>query len=352
MTQSRTILNLLDFTDAFNDDLKRPRGVDGDIQASLGLLVLDWITDSGMPEAKYDADSAALFLQTSATGVRVDPSLALEFLDRLAANDPEAVDRVLVDEPEGIDTLLIQFRAWQGDQERSAAMLDDINALWFGNDEDFTTTSGGIVSLEIASSITQSQTRSIITIIVVALVILVVFLWITQGQPALGVIAVTPIALVLVWVLVGCWARWRSWTFPTTWSPRLSRRFRSALASTYTIHVIHRYKEEYAELQDPEAAAGRTLATTGSALIGSALTTALDFRVLVFSPLTPFQQFGLLTAIAIVYALIAAVLVVPPAMIVWGAYQNLRLRQAVERAQTELDGQQQHPIGAHHRPAT
>ena len=50
VTQSRTILNLLDFTDAFNDDLRRPRGVDGDIQASLGLLAPDWITDNGTPE--------------------------------------------------------------------------------------------------------------------------------------------------------------------------------------------------------------------------------------------------------------------------------------------------------------
>ncbi len=104
----------------------------------------------------------------------------------------------------------------------------------------------------------------------------------------------------------------------------------------YTIHVIHRYKEEFAHLRDPEAAASRTLATTGSALIGSALTTAVGFGVLVFSPLTPFQQFGVVTAITIAYALVAAVLVVPPAMIVWGAYQNLRLRHAVERARTEL----------------
>lgn len=79
--------------------------------------------------------------------------------------------------------------------------------------------------------------------------------------------------------------------------------------------------------------------TTGSALIGSALTTALGFEVLAFAPLTPFQQFGMLTAITIVYALIAAVLVVPPAMIVWGAYQNLRLRHAVERAQAELESE-------------
>ena len=39
------------------------------------------------------------------------------------------------------------------------------------------------------------------TALAVALVILVIFFWVTQGQPALGVIAVGPIALVLVWVL-------------------------------------------------------------------------------------------------------------------------------------------------------
>ena len=56
-----------------------------------------------------------------------------------------------------------------------------------------------------------------------------------------------------------------------------------------------------------------------------------------FSPLTPFQQFGIVTAITIAYALVAAVLVVPPAMIVWGAYQNLRLRSMVERLWEDLD---------------
>ena len=74
----------------------------------------------------------------------------------------------------------------------------------------------------------------------------------------------------------------------------------------------------------------------GSALLGSALTTALGIGVLVFSSLTLFQQFGLLTAITIVYALIAAVVVVPPLMVVWAAYQNHRLRAALARAGHEL----------------
>ena len=46
---------------------------------------------------------------------------------------------------------------------------------------------------------------------------------------------------------------------------------------------------------------------TGSALLGSALILALGFGMLIFSSLTPFQQFGIVTAITIAYALIAAV---------------------------------------------
>ena len=66
------------------------------------------------------------------------------------------------------------------------------------------------------------------------------------------------------------------------------------------------------------------------------LTTALGFGVLIFSSLTPFQQFGIVTAITIAYALIAAVVVVPPAMILWAAYQNYRLQSTAARAKREL----------------
>ena len=331
VTEARTILNLLDFTDAFQDDLRRPVGVVGGVQGSVGLLVLDWITDSGSPGDKFDAELATLFEEAS-VGVRVDPLVAQTFLDRLAELDPEAVQRVLVNNPDGADALLIQFRALAGDQGRTAAMLEDINGLWFGEADEFTATSGSITSLAIVDVIQESQSEAIVTTIAAALVILTIFFWVTQGQPALGFIAVGPIVLVLVWVL-GTMALL---DIPYNVVTALITALSIGIGVDYTIHVIHRYKEEFAHLRDPEAAASRTLATTGSALIGSAMTTALGFGVLIFSPLTPFQQFGIVTAITIAYALIAAVLVVPPAMIVWGAYQNLRLRQAVERARTEL----------------
>ena len=42
-------------------------------------------------------------------------------------------------------------------------------------------------------------------------------------------------------------------------------------------------------------------------------------------------------AITIAYSLIVSVLLVPPAMTIWGAYQNMRLRSMVQNWGTELD---------------
>ncbi len=71
--------------------------------------------------------------------------------------------------------------------------------------------------------------------------------------------------------------------------------------------------------------------------MGSALTTALGLGVLIASPLAAPQQFGITAAITILYSLIVSVVLVPPAMTVWGAYQNMRLRSMVTRMADELD---------------
>ena len=330
ITDDRNIRNILDFTHAFNDDLRRPEGVAGDIQSSLGLLLADWITDQGAPGDKFDAQLRAM--ATTANAFRLDPGQIQAIIDRLNELDPEGFAQVAVDDPDGTDTLLIRFEALAGDQERTERMLDDISGLWFGNDEEFTATSGDIIGLEVVDTMTSSQTASIITTVLAALIILSLFFWVTEGRPALGFIAVAPIVLVLLWVL-GTMALLG---IPYNVITALITALSVGIGVDYTIHIIHRYEEEFAHTHDPEAAARRTLGTTGSALLGSALTTALGFGVLIFSSLTPFQQFGIVTAITIAYALIAAVVVVPPAMIIWAVYQQYRMRIAAVHARRRM----------------
>ena len=291
----------------------------------------DWITDSGEPGDNYDPELAALFQEASA-GVQLDPELMQEFLDRLEARDP-AVASSLVNDPDGIDAILFQIPTYTDDPQATRDLQGDIEALWFGDDDSIVATSLSIISVTVTDAITDRQTEAISTTVAVALGILAIFFWVTLRQPVLALIAVGPIVLVLIWVLGTMALLGIPYTLITSIITALS----IGIGVDYTIHMIHRYREEFSHSRNPEKAAIRTLATTGSALLGSALTTALGLGVLVASPLAASQQFGITAAITIGYSLIVSILVVPPAMTVWGAYQNMRLRSMVEHLWDELD---------------
>jgi predicted RND superfamily exporter protein len=216
--------------------------------------------------------------------------------------------------------MLIQFNAFTGDQDRTAQMVDDIEGLWFGPREQIVATSGDIVALEVTTAMTDSQSTSIAITMVAALIVLMLFFWATEFKPMLAVIAVVPILLVLLWVLGTMTLLGIPYNVITALITALS----IGIGVDYTIHIIHRFTEEVDHGRTLLDATKTTLTTTGSALTGSALTTALAFAVLLFSPLVPFRQFGLVTGITILYALIVSVVVVPPMLIVWAAYHQWR----------------------------
>ncbi len=198
-TETRPLLNLHDLTTAFQDGELRPSAAAGPIQSSFELLVHDWTDDSGEPGDRYDPELDALFGEATA-GLQLDPVLMQEFVDKLEAKEP-AVGRLLVNDPEGIDAILIQFPTYSGDATRTKAIQEDIEALWFGDDDALTATSESIISVTVTDAITERQTEAIITTIAAALTVLAVFFWVTVRQPALAIIAVGPIVLVLISVL-------------------------------------------------------------------------------------------------------------------------------------------------------
>ncbi len=330
-TETRTLLNLRDLTAAFADEESRPAAAAGPIQASYELLVRDWIHDSGQPGDKYDSELAALFQEASA-GLRLDAGLMQEFLNRLQSLDP-TLSYLLVNDPAGTDAMLIQFPAYSGDTNQAKQIQESLEDLWIGDDNAIAATSEGIIGITITDAITERQTEAITTTIAVALGVLALFFWITVRQPVLSVIAVGPIVLVLISVL-GTMALL---DIPYSLVTSIITALSVGIGVDYTIHVIHRYREEYARGRDPEQAAIRTLATTGSALLGSALTTALGLGALIASPLLASQQFAIAASITILYSLLVSILLVPPAMTIWGAYQNVRLRSKVKRWADELD---------------
>ncbi len=330
-TQTRTLLNVREFEHAFDNPSRRPSAAAGPVLASYELLIRDWTTDSGEPGDKYDAEIARRFQEASA-GIEIDQAEMQGILDAIEAKDP-ALSRILVNNPDGIDALLLQFPAYTGNPAATKHLQDEIEARWFGEDDTITVTSEAVISFAVTDAIRDTQTESIGATVAVAIGVLGIFFWVTVRQPALALIAVGPTVLVMISVLGTMALLGIPYTLVTSIITALS----IGIGVDYTIHVIHRYREEYAHVRDPQTAAVRTLATTGSALLGSALTTALGLGVLIASPMLALQQFGITAAITIAYSLIVSILVVPPAMTVWGAYQNMRLRSMVRLWEEELD---------------
>ena len=329
-TETRTLLNVADLSAAFSDE-RRPAAAAGPLAPTYESIVRDWTHDSGEAGDKYDPELAALFTRASA-GVQLDAALMAEFLDRLGERDPNLAG-VLVNDPDGIDAILLQFPTYTDDPESATVVQEEIEALWSGDDDAITATALSILQVTIRDHITSGQTEAIVTTVVVALAVLTLFFWVTLRRPVLGFVAVSPIVLVLIWVL----GTMRLLDIPYSLITSIITALSIGIGVDYTIHLIHRYQEEFARARNPEQAAVRTLATTGSALLGSALTTALGFGVLVLSPLDGIQQFGVTSAITIGYSLVVSILVVPPAMTVWGAYENMRLRSTVQKLWDDLD---------------
>ena len=78
-----------------------------------------------------------------------------------------------------------------------------------------------------------------------------------------------------------------------------------------TTHMWRRFEVELQKRGDHWGALKEALDTTGVALMLSATTTMAGFAVLLFSPMPIIQDFGLITAITVLFSLVLALMVLP-----------------------------------------
>lgn len=330
ITSDRTLRNMLDLSEGLEDPVQQPDAVASDVNSSLGVFFEELPLET-------QAEIAALNVGTDNPLV-IPPDIVQASLDIMEASDPEGFAAVVAygDGDTG-DRTLVQFDALSGDADATGALIGDIEGLWLGPDEEVASLSGQIIGLEVSDSLTDSQGTSIVLTILAAVFVLLVFFWITEFRPMLAVLSVLPIGLVLIWVLGTMALLGYSYNVITAMITALS----IGIGVDYTIHVTHRFVEEREHgshsLSD---ALSKVMTTTGGALIGSALTTALGFLVLVFAPVPPMGQFGVLTAITVVYALIASIVVLPPMLVIWAAYHDWRAEHVtgLERTRVEEAG--------------
>ncbi len=83
----------------------------------------------------------------------------------------------------------------------------------------------------------------------------------------------------------------------------------------FAIHFISRYREELARSGSRQVAVRSAGEGTGVALVASALSSAIGFGLLALAPMPLFATYGLLTALMIVLALLATLVVLPSLLV-------------------------------------
>lgn len=164
-----------------------------------------------------------------------------------------------------------------------------------------------VILSDVLGSITPSMLSSTALTVLLCLIVLVLLF----RSLVIGFIALLPLLLTL------------SWEFATLralgWSLDVLTMGISALiiglGVDYSVHVTYRFREEREKL-GPQQAIRVTIMSTGTAMLAAAATTIGVFAVLSLSGMPALARFGSLTALVILYGIVAAGVILPSILVV------------------------------------
>ena len=316
LDRGRAVRELSDIHATLVDPDRRPDGIVGPPLTSAGTLLADWTDDSGHAGDNYDPAVAAAFddLAAAANG---DARRAWDLLEGV---DAAGFAAVLDFRGDGPDRTIIEIPVAVESNEALQDLIDEIEALWGGGASEITVTGGDALIALITDELAASQVSSVGLVIAAALAILVLYFALSESRPMLGLITILPIAVTLAWLLGAMWLLRISYNMGTALMVVLT----IGIGVDYTIHLTHRFLEEERDSPRVLDAVQRAMTTTGGALLGSGLTTALGLLMLIFSPLRPMQELGILAAVTILLGLIATFCVLPPLLVLWARHHRRR----------------------------
>lgn len=178
---------------------------------------------------------------------------------------------------------------------------------------DATPTGNVVVFQAVSDVIFDSAISALLLAILLTAVFLLGVYHVLERRASLGIANLVPI-LVTVVLLVG--------TMPVVGVP-FNALTATILAITigvgiaYSVHIAHRFIDEYNETGETIESLSTTMRGTGGALTGSMLTTIAGGGSLILAITPILGQFGFLMAISVVYSYITAMVVLPPTLVVW-----------------------------------
>ncbi len=249
----------------------------------------------GVPDRNVEAVYDALYETT--------PDQAGEYVYQDEDGDYEAVRLVVAVQGDASGDDITE-------EMRSVADVADGGGL------EATATGSAILNKIVQDQLLETVIQSLLVTLVAVFAFLMATYRLTDGSATLGAVTLLPVVLSVAWILGTMFLM----DIPFNVLTGMITSLTVGLGVAYSIHLSERYMQEL-ERTDTVWEAMRTAVTgTGGALLGSAATTVGGFGVLVFAILPPLQQFGVITGLTIVYAFLAAVLVLPTLLVIWTKY--------------------------------
>jgi|Deesub1362A_J573_1020465.scaffolds.fasta_scaffold00875_6 hypothetical protein len=178
---------------------------------------------------------------------------------------------------------------------------------FFGIPEGFFLTGDVVLKMFVANLIVNGQTRmTLASFVLVTLLLLTVYRSIRNAVVPLLPITTT---IVLVGALMYLTGMYRSLVSASLNSLTVG------LGIDFSIHVMERYFEERRLGREPEEAVEITIQNIGKAIMTSGLTMAGGFAAMVVSPFPIMKDFGIVSVVAILLSLLAALTLVPAFLI-------------------------------------
>ena len=188
-----------------------------------------------------------------------------------------------------------------------------------GSGVSVTVTGGPVITADTQSALLRTLVESFVITLAVTFTLLVALFWYRYRRVRLGLVTVVPVVFALTWVLgtmylVG---------IPYNAETAIITGIAIGLGVDYAIHVSTRFAQEYegagASEHDSDDitvdALSRAVDDTGGTLFASVATTVAALGVLLFTFVPSLQRFGVVMMLAVLYAFLASVFVLPSLLV-------------------------------------
>lgn len=189
----------------------------------------------------------------------------------------------------------------QYEPEMEEQVIDRVERIIQDSPLSATPTGMGVFQQDMRDSLVSSY-RNITGI--AALLILIV-LYLTFRRISTALIAFSPMILVLIWQL----GSMSLLSIPLSITTITCSAVIIGVGIDFSIHMTQRMKEEYEK--DSKQALQKTIRSTGNGLLSAALTTMSVFLILSLSSMQVMHEYGLITALIVLYSLLAAIFFLP-----------------------------------------